>query len=37
LQRMVTSSRWLPGLSNLAEFAFSMVEGMQSYYTYVEC
>ncbi|WIA21530.1 hypothetical protein OEZ85_000729 [Tetradesmus obliquus] len=37
LQRMVTSSRWLPGLSSLAEFAFNMVEGMQSYYTYVEC
>lgn len=37
LQRMVSSSRWLPGLSSLAEFAFSMVEGMQSYYTYVEC
>jgi hypothetical protein len=37
LQRMVSSSRWLPGLSNLAEFAFNMVEGMQSYYTYVEC
>jgi hypothetical protein len=36
LQQIVAGSRWVPGLSTLAEFAFSMIEGMQSYYTYVE-
>lgn len=36
LLKAVAGSRWVPGLSSLAEFAFSMIEGMQSYYTYVE-
>lgn len=37
LLKVVSGSRWVPGLSSLTEFAFSMIEGMQSYYTYVEC
>ena len=36
LVKAVAGSRWVPGLGSLAEFAFSMIEGMQSYYTYVE-
>jgi hypothetical protein len=36
LLKAVAGSRWMPGLSSLAEFAFSMIEGMQGYYTYVE-
>jgi hypothetical protein len=36
LLKAVAGSHWIPGLSSLAEFAFSMIEGMQSYYTYVE-
>lgn len=36
LLRLVVGVRWLPGLGQLAEVGFSLVEGMQGYYTYVE-
>jgi hypothetical protein len=36
LLKAVAGSRYVPGLSNLADFTFSMVEGMQALYTYVE-
>jgi hypothetical protein len=36
LQRLVSGAQWLPGLGQLAEVGFSLVEGMQGYYTYVE-
>lgn len=36
LLKLVAGSRYLPGMANLADFAFNMVEGMQGYYTYVE-
>jgi hypothetical protein len=36
LMKLVSGSRYVPGMASLADFAFSMVEGMQGYYTYVE-
>lgn len=37
LDKVVTGSRWIPGVGNLTEFAFNMIEGMQGLYSYVEC